>query len=235
MNARLYEAEVALPANPYGAAAMYLSALAYPDKGAGQPGGAGLAFSAALLGYLRFLYRKKHGLAAMRAAGMETVEFREVQGRLDRGLARVNQRMFVRELEAFRLLGRSPSFRRAISPSLPYWSRRLRLYLSRRSDDSDDEETIDNLRREAYSPSLPVLHMAQVLYGVVMPWRTDFPALGSNGLIIAALRRPAWADTAPERCAASAEHLRLVSPHLARVNFIDVTRARPTPSPKTCE
>lgn len=56
-----FEPIVEIPDNPFNAARIYLSVMAYPEQGAGQPGGLGVPFAEALWQYVIWDRRRAKG------------------------------------------------------------------------------------------------------------------------------------------------------------------------------
>lgn len=65
-NRSAFEPEIKFPSNPFDAARIFLSAMAYPELGAGQPGGRGAKFAEALWWLTIRNYRKTHNLNDLR-------------------------------------------------------------------------------------------------------------------------------------------------------------------------
>lgn len=97
-----FEPEIVFPANPFDAARTYLGVMAYPERGAGQPGGLGVAFGEALWSYAVWYDRKARGLRHVREKigdpGFTTPKKREFEGALNRGMRRVDRRIAALEL-----------------------------------------------------------------------------------------------------------------------------------------
>ncbi|MFA6123979.1 MAG: hypothetical protein WCS75_04185 [Sphingomonas sp.] len=91
-----FEPLVEFPEDPFDAARIYLSVMAYPELGAGQPGGLGVPFIAALWQYAVWDIRKARGLAALREKfrdqTFESPRKRDFEGALNRGIARLERR-----------------------------------------------------------------------------------------------------------------------------------------------
>jgi hypothetical protein len=91
-----FEPFVELPENAFNAARIFLAVMAYPERGAGAPGGLGVSFAAALWQYLVWNGRQARGLHYIRERfGDPTFrppEKREFEGALNRGLRRLRRR-----------------------------------------------------------------------------------------------------------------------------------------------
>jgi|SRR5690242_8878408 len=91
-----FEPAIPFPDNPFNAARVFLGALAYPERGAGQPGGLGAVFGEALWNYLVWNGRKAKGLRYVREKfgdpGFRPPAKRDFEGALDRGWRRLRRR-----------------------------------------------------------------------------------------------------------------------------------------------
>ena len=91
-----FEPEIELPENPFNAARVFLGALAYPERGAGQPGGLGAPFTAALWNYVVWNGRQAKGLRYVREKfgdpAFKPPGKRDFEGTLERGLRRLRRR-----------------------------------------------------------------------------------------------------------------------------------------------
>lgn len=91
-----FEPEIRFPQNPFDAARVFLGALAYPERGAGQPGGLGIAFGEALWRYVVWNGRQAKGLRFVREKfgdpDFRPPSKRDFEGALDRGWRRLRRR-----------------------------------------------------------------------------------------------------------------------------------------------
>lgn len=91
-----FEQKVEMPANPFEAARLYLAVLAYPERGAGQPGGLGVPFAQALWQYVVWNRRRAKGLRDVRRLFGDPTFMpprrRDFEGALNRGRNRVQRR-----------------------------------------------------------------------------------------------------------------------------------------------
>ncbi len=92
-----FEPVVDIPTNPFDAARVYLAVLAYPERGAGQLGGLGISFGAALWQYVVWNARKAKGLRWVREKfrdpQLQPPRKRDFEGALNRGLRRIERRV----------------------------------------------------------------------------------------------------------------------------------------------
>lgn len=92
-----FEAVVEFPENPFNAARIYLALMAYPERGAGQPGGQGARFAEAMWEYLVWDGRRHKGLKQTRerlgARADRIPRKRDFEGALNRGLRRIERRV----------------------------------------------------------------------------------------------------------------------------------------------
>ena len=91
-----FEPEIPFPENPFNAARVFIGALAYPERGAGQPGGLGIIFGEALWNYVVWNGRQAKGLRYVREKFGDP-EFqppakRDFEGALNRGWKRLRRR-----------------------------------------------------------------------------------------------------------------------------------------------
>lgn len=91
-----FEPEIIFPASPIDAARIFLGAMAYPELGAGQPGGAGIAFTEAMWGRMMWSRRKAKGLRQIRQERSDPEfsppQLREFEGTYFRGVRRLRRR-----------------------------------------------------------------------------------------------------------------------------------------------
>lgn len=91
-----FETEVVFPDNPYDAARMYFAVMAYPELGAGQPGGSGSEFTDILGKFQLWATKRAKGQAFLRSAlgdqGFKAPQLREFRGGLERGRRRIFRR-----------------------------------------------------------------------------------------------------------------------------------------------
>lgn len=91
-----FEPEIHFPEHPFNAARVFLGVLAYPELGAGQPGGLGASFTSALWSYVVWSGRKAKDLRYVREKfGDPTFKpptKRDFEGTLKRGLRRLRRR-----------------------------------------------------------------------------------------------------------------------------------------------
>lgn len=97
MRAIDFEPTIHFPMDPTDAARVYLGALAYPERGAGQPGGLGISFGHALGQYVLWDRRRARGLRDLRAL-LKDPKFqpprrRDFEGALNRGRRRLRRRV----------------------------------------------------------------------------------------------------------------------------------------------
>jgi hypothetical protein len=97
LSTRQFEPAVTLPDNPYAAACMYFGVLAYPEAGAGLPGGRGSGFSLALQKYQLWATKRAKGQSFLRETlrdpHFKAPRHRDFEGALQRGRRRVYRRM----------------------------------------------------------------------------------------------------------------------------------------------
>lgn len=103
-----FEPVVELPDNAFDAARIYLGVLAYPERGAGQPGGLGVPFGAALWQYLVWNARKAKGLRYVRERfgdhDFRPPARRDFEGALTRGRNRLRRRSAAYSLTGTQML-----------------------------------------------------------------------------------------------------------------------------------
>ena len=91
-----FEPEIVFPDNPFDAARVYLGAMAYPERGAGQPGGLGIAFTEAIWNYVVWNARQAKGLRYVRDRfgdpAFAPPAKRDFEGALNRGWRRLRRR-----------------------------------------------------------------------------------------------------------------------------------------------
>lgn|GEM_PF-3798916 len=91
-----FEPYVEFPENPFDAARLYLGLLAYPEKGAGLPKGAGCEFTEALWNYVIWQRRRACGLREVRQflddPTFKTPRLREFRGKIERARRRIQRR-----------------------------------------------------------------------------------------------------------------------------------------------
>lgn len=91
-----FEPEIQFPENAFDAARVFLGAMAYPERGAGQPGGLGAPFTAALWNYVIWNGRQARGLRYVREKfadpSFKPPAKRDFEGTLHRGLRRLRRR-----------------------------------------------------------------------------------------------------------------------------------------------
>lgn len=91
-----FEPEIVFPDNPFDAARVYLGATAYPERGAGQPGGLGVGFSEAMWNYVVWNGRQAKGLRYVREKfgdpAFQPPAKRDFEGALNRGWRRLRRR-----------------------------------------------------------------------------------------------------------------------------------------------
>jgi hypothetical protein len=97
MSAVDFEPVVEFPDNSFDAARVYLALMAYPERGAGQPGGPGVRFTEALWEYVVWDARRHKGLKATRERLGLSADLiprkRDFEGALNRGLRRLERRV----------------------------------------------------------------------------------------------------------------------------------------------
>lgn len=92
-----FEPEILFPENAFNAARIFLAVMAYPERGAGQPGGQGVSFVEALWSYPIWSATKVYGRKkiyqklADKAAGVPRK--RDFEGALNRGMRRIERRI----------------------------------------------------------------------------------------------------------------------------------------------
>lgn len=99
-----FEPLVEFPSNPFDAARIYLGLMAYPESGAGQPGGQGHGFAEALWKYNVWSWRRAKGLRAVRQ-GLRSPDFQAPRLREFRGLIERGRRRLRRRFAAFDIVG----------------------------------------------------------------------------------------------------------------------------------
>lgn len=91
-----FEPVVEFPNNGFDAARLYLGLMAYPERGAGQPGNAGSGFAEALWKYYIWQRRRARGLNDVRRAfndpSFAPPTLRESRGKIERGRKRIERR-----------------------------------------------------------------------------------------------------------------------------------------------
>lgn len=91
-----FEPLVSFPDHPFDAARVFLAVLAYPEGGAGQPGGLGIHFTEAMWKYFVWNGRRAKGLRYVREkfedASFQPPVLRDFQGTLERGTRRIKRR-----------------------------------------------------------------------------------------------------------------------------------------------
>lgn len=103
-----FEPEIVFPENPFDAARVYLGVLAYPERDAGQPGGAGVGFSIAMWNYVVWNGRQAKGLRYIREK-FDDPQFqpplkRAFEGALNRGWRRLRRRSAAYDLIGTQML-----------------------------------------------------------------------------------------------------------------------------------
>lgn len=92
-----FEPVIEIPENPFDAARVYLSVMAYPERGAGQPDGLGVPFGEALWEYVVWDGRRAKGLRWIRDKfddpQLQPPRKRDFEGALNRGLLRLERRV----------------------------------------------------------------------------------------------------------------------------------------------
>lgn len=103
-----FESEVLFPTHPYEAAFVFCGVMAYPERGAGLPGGPGAEFASALEMFTLWATSKAKGLRFMREARSDPTyvapKKREFRGILDRGRRRIDRRLAAHDLFGSQLL-----------------------------------------------------------------------------------------------------------------------------------
>lgn len=103
-----FEPEVELPHHPYQAAVVFLAIMAYPERGAGQPGAAGSEFAGSLVDYMRWAARKEKGLAQLRREfgnpNFQPPQWAQFRGKMNRGLRRIQRRAACYSLHGTRMI-----------------------------------------------------------------------------------------------------------------------------------
>lgn len=91
-----FEPEIIFPESPIDAARIFLGAMAYPERGAGQPGGAGVVFTEAMSARMTWSRRKAKGLRQIRRERgnpeFSPPQLREFEGTYFRGVRRLRRR-----------------------------------------------------------------------------------------------------------------------------------------------
>lgn len=91
-----FEPQILFPDNPFDAARVFLGAMAYPERGSGQPGGLGAPFTAALWNYVVWNGRQARGLRFVREKfgdpQFKPPAKRDFEGTLGRGARRLRRR-----------------------------------------------------------------------------------------------------------------------------------------------
>ena len=179
-----FEPLIAFPENPLDAARIYFAVMAYPELGAGQPGGAGVGFSASLLDYAMWAHRKGRGRREVRAASGNPIfrppEWRSFSASMNRGLDRVRRRLVVLDLfqrrqlaalsrSGFRMQPLSeaarqmPSWGGVLNRDVKGWRKRAAINRTGIGGSNEVSEAKD-FRRRVIRPSISVLHMAHGLW-----------------------------------------------------------------------
>lgn len=179
-----FESNVTFDENPLNAARLYLALMAYPELGAGEEDQPGSEFTASLYHYGIWRHRRTFGLTKTREA-MEDASFRPAEWHrfrrgLQRGLARVRRRIAVfyllqRRMRIARgpnmgsgktladLRAHTPPWGKAMGDDVDLWRRRMSLNRTGLGGD-DRRSKVQDIRRRAIGPSLPVIHMAYGLW-----------------------------------------------------------------------
>lgn len=93
----MFEPAVVFPDDPYAAACMYFGLMAYPEPGAGLPGGRGSEFAHALQKYQLWATKRAKGQSFLRETlrdpHFRAPRRREFEGALERGRRRIFRRM----------------------------------------------------------------------------------------------------------------------------------------------
>jgi hypothetical protein len=103
-----FEPEVELPLHPFQAAIVFLAVMAYPERGAGQPGAAGSEFAGSLVNYMRWAARKQKGLVQLRREfgdpNFQPPQWAQFKGKMNRGLKRIQRRAACYSLHGTRVI-----------------------------------------------------------------------------------------------------------------------------------
>lgn len=103
-----FEPEVEIPHHPYQAAIVFLAVMAYPERGAGQPGAAGSQFAGSLVDYMRWAARKEKGLLQLRREFgnplFQPPQWAQFRGKMNRGLKRIERRAVCYSLLGTRMI-----------------------------------------------------------------------------------------------------------------------------------
>lgn len=223
----IFERDVVFPSNPYEAAFVYCSVMAYPETGTGLPGGPGAEFASALAMFTLWATSKAKGLRFMREARSDPTyvapKKREFQGTLDRGRRRIDRRLAAHDLFGSQLVtgffnvrllgaraikeGRAneafhmhpsggpspareelwavavPSTRSFIAGSAAHWADKFALNTTAKP--SDARQKAKDIKRRAFDPSIPVLHMAHALNQCAEKHGPQIPRWGKRDPILA--------------------------------------------------